>query len=200
MDRELSPEEQELHDLARDIEILRTRYDQYFMGLEKLPPERLRAKVNKVIIKSDLGTARRAALRFRFTRLVQKLRSYESMWDRMMREIETGKRKREVLKGASRQPVNRRYAHAESTASTHKDQEMMAQLAREEASQQDDISLLYKEFVEARKKMGKVTTMDEDAFRRKVAPLRKKTKQLTVQIRNGKVVLVGKKDLKGKAE
>ena len=200
MNKELSPEEEELRELAQNIEILRTRYEQYFMGLENLPPELLRGKVNKAILKSKLGTARRAALRFRFTRLVQKLRSYEALWDRMMREIETGKRKREVKKGVAKRIIKRRYAHAESRASTRKDQEMLNKLSQEAVRPNDEISLLYKDFVEARKKLGKDTTMDEDTFRRKVEPLRKKAKHLVVQIRDDRVILVGKKGSDGQEQ
>ena len=193
MDRELSPEEEELVKLEQDIEILRVRYEQYFMGIERLQPVVLRGKVNKAIIKSKLGTARHAAIRFRFTRLVQKFRTYESMWERMLREIESGKRKRTL--GKEDVPERKkRFLHAELTGITATDQELLKKVRQDQPSRPaDEVSELYRSFVDARKKLGMDTTMDETTFRRKVEPMRKKTGKLTVQVRNGRVVLVGKK-------
>jgi hypothetical protein len=192
MDNERTPEEEEILKLEQDIEILRVRYEQYFMGIERLQPVVLRGKVNKAILKSKLATARRAAIRFRFTRLVQKFRTYESMWDRILREIESGKRKRGGVQDDSGKKQFR-YLHPELTGSSERDRELMKRVQDGQTGADDDVSLLYKDFVEARRHLGMDTTMDESTFRRKVETLRKKTEKLSVQVRNGRVVLVGKK-------
>ena len=188
IDKILSPEEEELAKLEQDIELCRIRYDQYFTGLEKVPPELLRSRINKAIIKSKLGSARRAALRFRFMRLVQKFRTYESMWDRIMREIETGKRRRD------------RFLHAEGgPVLTRKELEITKRLEEDTRTRDTEVERLYREFVEARKKMGKDTTIDLPAFSSKVEALRKSYKDLRVEIRGNRVVIVWKKksDQKG---
>ena len=194
MDKNLSPEEEELQRLAQDIEILRVRYEQYFMGIERLQPVVLRGKVNKAIIKSKLGTVRQAAIRFRFTRLVQKFRTYESMWERILREIESGKRKREFGKGMKAHHQQNRYLRAEGSATNKHDKEILARMSQDKTRTTDDVSTLYKDFIGARKRLGLDTIMDESTFRRKVENLNKKTKGLSVQVRNGRVVLVGKKN------
>jgi len=193
MDKSLSPEEEELKKLEQDIEILRVRYEQYFMGIEKLQPMVLRAKINKALLRSKLGTVRQAAVRFRFTRLVQKFRTYESMWERMLREIESGKRKREFGKGLGPQHQKSRYMHAENPARSKKDEAIMERMKQSAPEQTDDVSTLYRDFISARSGIGLDTTMDESTFRRKIESLQKKTKKLSVQVRNGRVVLVGKK-------
>ena len=188
IDKILSPEEEELAKLEQDIELCRVRYDQYFTGLEKIPPELLRSRINKAIIKSKLGSARRAALRFRFMRLVQKFRTYESMWDRIMREIESGKRRRE------------RFLHAEGgPVLTRKELEITKRLEEDTRAKDTDLERLYREFVEARRKVGKDTTIDLPAFSNKVEALRKTYRDLKVEIRGQRVVIVGKKkgDKKG---
>lgn len=197
MDKNLSPEEEELQKLAQDIEILRIRYEQYFMGIEKLQPMVLRSTVNKALRRSKLGTVRRAAVRFRFTRLVQKFRTYESMWERILRDIDSGKRKRELGKGLATQHKQSRYIHAETSVTNKRDKELLARLKEEEKKPLDEVSTLYRNFISARKGLGLDTTMDEPTFRRKVATLSQKTKKLSVQVRQGRVVLVGKKTTTG---
>ncbi len=181
VDSNLSPEEEELIKLEQDIELCRVKYDQYFLGIEKIPPELLRSKINKRILKSRLGASRKAGLRFRFLGLVQKLRSYEAMWDRMLRELETGKRS------------IKRYLRPETSTPVSNRQIELAQGVKSKEVKNDPVAKLYNDFVEARKKIGKDTTMDMESFRNKIKKLQQQLRDLRVEVRQNRVVIVGKK-------
>ncbi len=90
-------------ELESRVDRLRSLYDQYFCGLEKLEPtvpkkdvERrmahLRTKVN----------LRNTALRFRFNTAVQRYNTYLSHWQRICRQIEEGTYKRDVRRAQER--------------------------------------------------------------------------------------------------
>jgi hypothetical protein len=93
-DKEL---EQGLVDLGHEVERLRVRFQQYFMGIDKKPPNVQRDQLERRIRESPLNEVRRANLKFRFTSLIQKYRTYEVFWDRILREIEEGRFNRDVF-------------------------------------------------------------------------------------------------------
>lgn len=94
----IKPEQREIDELARNIEKLRVYYDQYFMGIEKTEPVQLRQLIERAIRNSNLHEARQTRLRFRFNSLVNRFRTYAVYWDRILRELEEGKFKREKFR------------------------------------------------------------------------------------------------------
>jgi len=70
------------------LERLRVHFQSYFMGLEKRPPQTQREQLERRIRDSALHDVRRSNLKFRFLTLIQKYRTYEVYWDRILREIE----------------------------------------------------------------------------------------------------------------
>ena len=93
-DKEL---EQELAEMAQTLERLRVHYQSYFMGLEKLPPNVMREQLERRVRHTELNDVRRANLKFRWNSLVQKYRTYDVYWDRVMREIEEGRFDRDMF-------------------------------------------------------------------------------------------------------
>ena len=89
--------EQELVDLAQALERLRVHFQSYFMGLEKRPPQTMREQLERRLRDSALHDVRRSNLKFRFLTLIQKYRTYEVYWDRILREIEEGRFNRDVF-------------------------------------------------------------------------------------------------------
>ncbi len=89
--------EQELVDLGQALERLRVHFQSYFMGLEKRPPQTQREQLERRIRDSALHDVRRSNLKFRFLTLIQKYRTYEVYWDRILREIEEGRFNRDVF-------------------------------------------------------------------------------------------------------
>jgi len=94
----INPEQKELDELTRNIERLRVFYDQYFMGVEKIEPVQLRHIIERGIRNSNLHEARQTGLRFRFNSLVNRFRIYAVYWDRVLRELEEGRFKREKFR------------------------------------------------------------------------------------------------------
>jgi hypothetical protein len=90
--------EQELAQLDLDMERLKTLFEQYFMGIEKLPPLTLRDRILRYIRTAEFHRVHNTEIKFRFRTLTQKFASYNSYWERTLRLIEEGSFKRERFK------------------------------------------------------------------------------------------------------
>lgn len=82
--------QKELDELDQRLSALKVLYDKYFLGMEKLEPQRERADVNKTII--DLGSRfiRNTGAKFRRDTLKNKFLTYQRYWDRILKQIEDG--------------------------------------------------------------------------------------------------------------
>lgn len=175
-DREL---EEELNDLAQRIERLRIHYQQYFLGLEKVPPLVMREQLERRIRESPLNDVRKAAFKFRFNSLLQRLRTYEVYWDRLERDIEEGRFERGMVQDGLRRPPPE-------------------PPLREHPLFKDPVETLYREFIEARKKLGlPVDGITLDAFRVSIERQRRiqaeklgvEDVEFSVVVKDGKVIL-----------
>ncbi|MDB4968007.1 MAG: hypothetical protein JWN44_3696 [Myxococcales bacterium] len=79
-----------LHELGNKIERLKTLYEQYFMGIEKMEPQVARKEVTRVMLTLQQQYIRNTALRFKFNTMLQKWNIYITYWNRVLREIENG--------------------------------------------------------------------------------------------------------------
>jgi hypothetical protein len=79
-----------LSELANKIERLKTLYEQYFMGIEKVEPQVVRKEVTRVMLGLQQQYIRNTALRFKFNTMLQKWNIYVTYWNRVLREIENG--------------------------------------------------------------------------------------------------------------
>jgi hypothetical protein len=84
--------------LANDLEKLKGSYEQYFLGLERRAPDKLREKVLGLIRKHSGTTMQNARTKFRFQQLVARYNTFTTYWDRVLREIEEGTYQRDVFK------------------------------------------------------------------------------------------------------
>lgn len=103
------PEQQQQTDVERlvgELEIgvdrLRSLYEQYFMGIEKLEPLVPRKDVDRRIHVLRKEQIRNTALRFRFQMIMQRYNTYQTHWQRICREIENGTYKRHVVRANKR--------------------------------------------------------------------------------------------------
>jgi len=186
-DKEL---EEELSALARDVERLRIMYQQYFLGMEMIPPEFQREQLEKRIRESRLNETRKGVYKFRFISLLQKLRTLEVYWDRMLRAIEQGKIQRGIPRDAGRpsEDVEMPLPAGEP---------VVPKPVQEKA--QSEMLKVFQTFLEARKRLGlPVEGISFDAF---VKTLEKQkeihSQKLGVQdfavevvVKDGKVVLL----------
>ena len=126
--------------LEKKLIQLKTDYEQYFLGMQKTAPERLRTEVQKLIQFYSNQMITNTALNYRYKMAVAKFNSYIGYWNRVIREIEDGKYVRDVFK----MKLHERIMPPASPAQPAKQ--------KEEAIPEDDrIKKIYLEYVEARK-------------------------------------------------
>ncbi len=89
-------------DLEIAVDRLRSLYEQYFMGIEKLEPTVPRKDVDRRIYALRKEQIRNTAQRFRFQMILQRYNVYQTHWQRICREIENGTYKRHMLKAERR--------------------------------------------------------------------------------------------------
>ncbi len=94
--------EKNLGDLEEKLERVRALYEQYFVGIEKLEPQIPRKDVDRIIAQMRKEQIRNTAMRFKFQTLVQRYNTMQQHWGRILREIENGTYKRDLLKAAAR--------------------------------------------------------------------------------------------------
>ena len=141
----LSNEEIEasVEELSRKLEILRVRYEQYFIGVEKVAPSVMRMEVVRLMRDLEQLKIKNTAIKFKLRTVVQKFTSYSTYWNRTLREIEDGtykrhvdkaKREAERLKKAGAQPS----ASRQNAAQTPNDNRSSQTLAKDVANEADD--------------------------------------------------------------
>ncbi|MFO0627302.1 MAG: MXAN_5187 C-terminal domain-containing protein [Polyangiales bacterium] len=96
----MTPDEinKELEELEGRLERLRVKYEQYFTGIEKAVPWVQRKDVDRRFQMMHREQLRSSGQRFRFNSLVQRFTTYQTYWGRILRRIEEGTLKRDVLR------------------------------------------------------------------------------------------------------
>jgi hypothetical protein len=84
------------------VDRLRSLYEQYFVGIEKIQPAVPRKDVDRKIHLLRKEQIRNTALRFRFQMVLQKYNTYQTHWQRVCREIENGTYKRHLIRAQRR--------------------------------------------------------------------------------------------------
>lgn len=95
-----TPEEIEelLESLEKLLDRTKVMFEQYFMGIQKIPPSQLHKDVERKIRELTQEQIRNTALRYRFTTISQKFGAYNSYWKRTLREIEQGRYIRDIAR------------------------------------------------------------------------------------------------------
>ncbi len=93
---------EEAQALEEELEGLKARYEQYFLGVERREPVKWREDVKKKILRLKGAFTRNAGLRFKIQSLHARYLSYERLWLRHAREKEEGTYRRDVVKARRR--------------------------------------------------------------------------------------------------
>jgi hypothetical protein len=93
---------EEAQALEEELEALKARYEQYFLGVERREPVKWREDVKKKILRLKGAFTRNAGLRFKIQSLHARYLSYERLWLRHAREKEEGTYRRDVVKARRR--------------------------------------------------------------------------------------------------
>jgi len=97
--------EAELDQLTRKMERLRVTYEQYFMGIEKMPPAHQQKDVVRILNRLSNANLKKTTHKFRLRSLTQKFSAQKSYWMRTMRQIESGTYRRQVQRARQRDKV-----------------------------------------------------------------------------------------------
>jgi hypothetical protein len=96
--RERDELEEQTGQLEEELEELKARYEQYFLGVERREPVRQRDELRKRILRIKEAFTRNTGLRFRIQSLHARYLSYERLWLRSAREREEGTYRRDLEK------------------------------------------------------------------------------------------------------
>lgn len=100
--REKDELESECQALEEELEALKAKYEQYFLGVERREPNRWRDDVKKKVMRLKGAFTRNTGLRFRIQSLHARFISYERLWMRSVREKEEGTYRRDLFKARMR--------------------------------------------------------------------------------------------------
>ena len=96
--------EAELEELGRRLDRLRVLYEQYFQGVERVPPYNLQKDIVRIIHRLSQVRMRATTHKLRFQSLIQRFNAHKSYWARTTRDIEEGRLQRGMVRGERRQP------------------------------------------------------------------------------------------------
>jgi hypothetical protein len=100
--REKEALEDETQKVEEELEALKAKYDQYFLGIERREPNRWRDEAKKKVLRLKAAFTRNTGLRFRIQSLHARFLSYERLWLRSAREKEEGTYRRDLFKARLR--------------------------------------------------------------------------------------------------
>jgi hypothetical protein len=90
--------EARLGEMEQKMDRLRSLYESYFMGMDRVPPNTPRREMNRMMLEMQQAPVGNSAMRFRFQSLSQKWVLHITYWNRTMREIEAGTFHRDVAR------------------------------------------------------------------------------------------------------
>ena len=87
-----------LADAETRLQRLKSLYEQWFSGIERVEPQPQRHELEAIVATMRRELPRNTALRFRFQQVVQRYTTYSTYWRRVTRQIEEGTYRRDVLR------------------------------------------------------------------------------------------------------
>ncbi len=117
--------EAELEVLQQKMERLRVLYEQYFQGIERMPPHSLQKDVVRIIHRLTQARIRSTTLKFRLQGLVQRFNAHRAYWTRSVREMEEGRHRKQIAR-AERRQARASAAETDAVFSVSEDEESAA--------------------------------------------------------------------------
>jgi len=90
--------QKDIQDLTKQLENLRKIYEQYFLGIVREEPTKLRKDVKDLIQKNYGVPIQNATLKFQLQQAVARYNTYTTYWDRILKQMEEGSYQRDVFK------------------------------------------------------------------------------------------------------
>ena len=160
------------------------KWERYFSGVDRVPPQDEKERINRRIRQLAEMTVHRRAEQFRIEQLQHRFMSYSQNWERMLREREEGRAVKPHTDHELRRPVAANAAGPSSVDTT-------------------DESTLFDRYRTAKTERGLDVGVDKETFDKQIAEQRKRIEQrlgqqvrFDVQIEGDKVRVVAKKKKK----
>jgi hypothetical protein len=91
--------ESRISKLEKDIQKLKTAYDQYFAGVERKTPDKLAETVAREVRTLTATVVNNTALRFRAQQAISRYQVFLTYWQKNLRDLEDGKKPRRRAMG-----------------------------------------------------------------------------------------------------
>jgi len=154
-------QDDELDKLEEDIRKLKNKYDQFFSGIQKVPPMQERRNIEVFLHELGKQKIRDNTRRFRFNQLLTRYNQLREMWGRKMREREEGPldfRRRSAALSDSSVPAVRSEALVPRVTSPTGD----PYVKMTERSNGEEVKRLYDQIERENLKLGKLPSITLD--------------------------------------
>lgn len=159
-------QDDELDKLEEDIRRVKNKYDQFFAGIQKVPPLQERRNIEIYIYELGKQKMRENARRFRFNQLLSRYNQYRELWGRKIREREEGPLDYRRRAAALNEPEPPRSKSRAVAAVTSPKADPYVKLAA--GSNGEEVKRLYAEIEREHHKLGKLPTITYDQLRQMV--------------------------------
>ncbi len=154
-------QDDELDKLEELIRVVKNKYDQFFSGIQKMPPMTERRGVEAYIQEMHKQKMRDNTRRFRFNQLTSRYNQYRELWGRKMREREEGpiefKRRQAALNQPAPPPPPPSEARATPSRVTSGDGESYVKVAQ--GTNGEEVRKLYEQIERENSKLGKANNV-----------------------------------------
>jgi hypothetical protein len=115
--------------LEADLAELKAKYEQFFLGVDRMPPSKMHEGVRRRVLALKGLFLRQTAVKFRVQALAAKLTTFERLWDRTLKEIEAGTYRRDLFKAKlhqqkRKQPAGEKGEKAGASDDFHVDEDL----------------------------------------------------------------------------
>ncbi|MFN0061846.1 MAG: MXAN_5187 C-terminal domain-containing protein [Myxococcaceae bacterium] len=177
---------------------LRALYDQYFLGVDRHPPNAKHHALTRQVQKLRSEFVRSTAMRFQIASLFAKFQTYERLWTRTIQEIEAGTYKRDLFKAKRRQAEREAQKEKPKAIETPAAPPSRPQTEPPDGLSDSKVNDIFRAYVEAKKRCNEdVSKLSVDGLaatlRKQVPDLMKrhgaKSIEFKVVVKDGKAVL-----------
>lgn len=188
--------EEVLDKLDFDVDGLRVKFEQYFMGSLKRMPENDRTAIQYRLRRMANLQTSNYAVKYQFQQIVAKFNSYNQYWNRIIQKIESGQISRDRLKSyLASGPMEEKEEKAEGKTEP-------AQPKAKEDLSTDKLDQVYQQLLEAKKAQNQQMTMSreklEQTLKKQVDQIKEKYKDKKLEFEV--VVESGQARLRAKAK
>ena len=156
-------QDEELDKLEEDIRKLKVKYEMFFMGTIKMPPQHERHQLEVYIFELGRQKMRDNGRRFRYNQLLSRYNQFREMWGRKMREREEGPMDFRRRKAALDAPPAEAPTPAPQRRVTSLSSESYVKLAA--GSNGEAIRDLYSQIEKEHQKLGKIPNLTYEQLR-----------------------------------